>query len=122
MIKHPLHSDELIARLRENGDTLQRCTGRSTIIALKAITRALENPGYWVKLEDHHRSPLANRHLANMVADLVTKLDFKHFILEEVISVDGSFSDTFSLVFGYPVERNKVERSIRGKRTRRAPL
>lgn len=56
-----------------------RCSGRSTALALDYIAMALQNSGTWYKVEDHHGTTLANDHLFALVRATVHKLDLKHF-------------------------------------------
>lgn len=80
---HPLHTPEKVRRIWNNDDTLNRGTGRSTILALQYITMALANPGTEFKIVDHHPTHEAARYLRGTIQAMVGRLGFKHFIFKE---------------------------------------
>lgn len=56
-----------------------RCTGRSTALVFKLMGKAMQEPGQWHQIKDHHPSGAADRHLAMMIAQTVTDLGLKFF-------------------------------------------
>jgi hypothetical protein len=56
-----------------------RRTGRSTALAFKLMGKAIQEPGQWHQIKDHHPSGAADRHLATMIAQTVTDLGLKFF-------------------------------------------
>jgi len=77
---HPLHTVEFIAeQLRCNGsfDT-ERCTGRTTAQALKALAHAIESPGVEIPLRDHHDSTGAHANLRDAVRRIADALGLEH--------------------------------------------
>lgn len=81
---HPLRTPELVYRhLLDTGCYMgDRCTGRSTSLALGFIAEALRKPGVTVYIKDHHDSSLADRHLTDKVAEYVDRLGLKHLIID----------------------------------------
>lgn len=51
-----------------------RRSGRSTALALLLIGWCIQNPGMERVIYDHHDSPTANEHLANMISSIVRAL------------------------------------------------
>lgn len=69
---HPLHSvDKVVNYTRATGLYFnpERCTGRTTIIALRTIARAMENPREWIKVEDHEGTVSSNRYLLGVIGN-----------------------------------------------------
>lgn len=79
---HPLHNVEwLAAQMRYSGcyaDT-ERCTGRTTILALGYICDALENPHKIVNVVDHHPTEHSHVELVRIIHEMTRKLDLKGF-------------------------------------------
>lgn len=95
---HPLHSQgivELWDRDQAGGyqANKSRRTGRTTAIALKAISDAIREPGRLIPLIDHHRGFEAARHLRHVVDDSVHALE-----LREMNLIDRN--GTYFLCFG----------------------
>jgi hypothetical protein len=81
---NPLHSKALMS----DSATLQmmisdnRCTGKSTAIALKTIAEAIEKPFTPIVIKDHFPSRQADEHLAHMIRQIVGVLDLKMMIFK----------------------------------------
>jgi hypothetical protein len=56
----------------------RRRSGRSTGMALRYLGRAFANRPSWEQILDHSNSCEADRHLARMIEDIVTKLELQH--------------------------------------------
>lgn len=56
----------------------QRGTGRTTAIALKLLAAAIENPGRFILVEDHHGTPEANKMLLAKMENMAFDLGLKH--------------------------------------------
>ena len=59
-------------------DIFDRCTGRSTAIALAHIADAIRKPGVRILLQDHLGGAKTDKHLADMVVDYCRNLGLKH--------------------------------------------
>lgn len=85
---HPLHHEIFGVVKRDprvERQLLQgRRTGRSTCIALRAIAKAIENPGVGVLLVDHHHGNQADFHLSRMVLMMVQSIGMRHLHVDEV--------------------------------------
>lgn len=57
----------------------RRCSGRSTATALEGIASAIQFPGAWVTLRDHHGTQEADRVLRNRVETCVSQMGLKFF-------------------------------------------
>lgn len=57
----------------------QRCSGRTTALAMQAIAEALQNPCEWIDLVDHHKGYMGGDNVKNMAASIVQALDYKFF-------------------------------------------
>lgn len=57
----------------------ERATGRSTVLALRAIADAIEKAGEKVDVRDHHGTATADEHLMHMVQGMVEKLGLRDF-------------------------------------------
>lgn len=57
----------------------QRVSGRTTGTALTAIGLAINTPGEWVTVGDHHGSVAATANLMDRMGELVRHLDLKFF-------------------------------------------
>jgi hypothetical protein len=75
---HPLHDKEFIEKFPSATD---RRTGRSTAIALRTITWAIENPDQPISIRDHHPTIKAHQFLARMIADMIQKLELQHLTI-----------------------------------------
>jgi hypothetical protein len=77
------HFNRIIERYEE---ATTRGTGRTTVLYMKAITEALENPGKSVEFIDHypHNWERAIRHVHNLT-DIIKKLGY-----DIVVSHNGS--------------------------------
>jgi len=62
-----------------------RGTGRSTIIALETIAKAMRQEGLQVHVTDHHGTAEADRHLSNMIMSIITDLKLSGFTLKHTI-------------------------------------
>lgn len=83
---HPLHSVEFITGyVRNTGEYFptERCTGRTTILALGYIQLALTNPGKELVLQDHHGTRNADRELCRRIRDMVEQLRLDYFKFKE---------------------------------------
>lgn len=58
-----------------------RRTGKSTVLALRAIASAVESPGTRVLIKDHHPHPQADQHLAHLISDIVRELKLSIVII-----------------------------------------
>lgn len=56
-----------------------RCTGRSTVLALKYIAKCIKHPGKWYVVEDHHPSRVARCLLRSIMQGMVASLELEHF-------------------------------------------
>lgn len=78
---HPLHSIESIVNYTRNtGEYFdrERCTGRSTILALEAIVKALKTPHVAVPIRDHFDNRYTHADLVKTAQDMAAKLGLKH--------------------------------------------
>lgn len=75
----------VIAQLLQTGEPLakaaNRCTGRSTGLALAALAAAVSQPTVWIMVRDHHGTADAHRHLLSMCRQMsvalgLTNMDF----------------------------------------------
>ena len=95
---HPLHCQRLVHlwdRFEAGGYQANKCrrTGRTTAVALKAISDAIREPGMLIPLIDHHRGREAAHHLRTVVDDSVRALE-----LREMNLIDRN--GTYFLCFG----------------------
>lgn len=76
---HPLQ--KLLASEHQEASRVDpyRCTGRSTALVFKLMGKAMQEPGQWHQIKDHHPSGAADRHLATMIAQTVADLELKFF-------------------------------------------
>lgn len=98
---HPLHTPQFVSDHVLNTGRLpgMRHTGRTTALALGYITKALHNPDTEVVLLDHFASTSAHGHMRDVVNSLLTKLDFRHFVITRNTSV-ALPAGAWVLVFG----------------------
>ena len=78
---NPLHTPEMIAQvISATGEYFdpKRQSGRSTALALRYISDAIEHPRAPIRIKDHHDSIEADRHLAELVKMMIFKLELKH--------------------------------------------
>ena len=78
-----LNSPKLDAVLHRYEEQKDRGTGRTTILYMKAIVKALENPGKRVEFIDHyeHNWDRARYHRDNL-NDIVIKLDYNIVVIQ----------------------------------------
>ena len=79
---HPLHTVEfLTALMNSTGEypDIERKTGRSTIIALSIIVKALENPHTPIPVRDHHPTQHSHVELVKTIHDMLIKLGLTGF-------------------------------------------
>ena len=65
-----------------------RNTGRTTRIKLRALLQMSENPGIWIKIEDHWESPQATRNLLMWIDEFCASHGMK---LERRVNDQGYF-------------------------------
>ena len=78
---NPLHTPEMIAQvISATGEYFdpKRGSGRSTALALRYISDAIEHPRAPIRIKDHHDSVQADRLLAENVKMMIFKLELKH--------------------------------------------
>ena len=78
---NPLHTPEMIAQvISATGEYFdpKRRSGRSTALALRYISDAIEHPRAPIRIKDHHDSVEADRQLAENVKMMNFKLELKH--------------------------------------------
>lgn len=61
---------------------MRRGIGRSTALALNALSRAILTPNTWVEIQDHENTPRLNQALMFMCKELANELELKHFRYE----------------------------------------
>ena len=79
---HPLHTVEFLTALMNSTGAypdIERKTGRSTIIALSIIVKALENPHTPIPVRDHHPTQHSHVELVKTIHDMCDKLGLQHF-------------------------------------------
>ena len=57
----------------------KRCSGRTTAMALKFISQAIQNPNTPVKISDHYATIDMANYMLSTIMYLVSKLELKHF-------------------------------------------
>ena len=80
---HPLHTPEMVCdHVRNTGEYFDpdRCTGRSTVLALNFLAQAIRQPERPVKIVDHHGTRYANEELRRIMQDMVIRLGFMHMV------------------------------------------
>ena len=60
----------------------ERRSGRSTVLALKFITKALSYPGLWIEIVDHYPGKRADQTLLHMVQHRVKQLGLKYVVFK----------------------------------------
>lgn len=87
-----------------------RGAGRSTVIALNLIATTIQNPMKWYPVEDHYYRDQrrANRHLLDLICDIVRKNDFD-------MEVDSQRLRIRSLHMGYKVTKEQRPEKIKPK-------
>lgn len=90
---NPLHTPEMIARvISATGEYFdpKRGSGRSTALALRYISVAIEHPRAPIRIKDHHDSVQADRQLAEIVKMMIFKLELKHmYVWDQPRQGDG---------------------------------
>lgn len=79
---NPLHTLDMVMRhMLSTGEYFpqERCTGRSTALALEFVAKAIRNPHEWVVITDHHDSAPSNNLLASTCRDIIAALGLRHF-------------------------------------------
>ena len=79
---NPLHSTEfLIAQMLNTGcyPEVERCTGRTTVLALRIIADAISNPHVEQTVRDHHPTTFSHQSLVKKVHDMTQALGLQHF-------------------------------------------
>lgn len=83
---HPLHSVEFLAdMMRHTGrypDT-DRCTGRSTVLALEFLVEALKQPYKPVDVCDHYLTRASHERLTYEIGRMAERLGLKHIYVNE---------------------------------------
>lgn len=92
---HPLHETLRDTATRDLIIADQRCTGRSTVIALDLLSTAMKNPRQWIPIKDHFPSLKADEHLMRMIQDIICKLELQAFQFRVV-------NRQWSIAFGAP--------------------
>ena len=78
---NPLHTPEMIEQvISATGEYFdpKRRSGRSTALALRYISAAIEHPRVPIRIKDHHDSVQADGLLAEKVKMMIFKLELKH--------------------------------------------
>jgi hypothetical protein len=69
----------------------ERCTGRTTALALEFIAGAIRDPGEWITPCDHHQTEQADLHLFRLCRRMVLALKLDKFEFK-----DGKFRSMFA--------------------------
>ena len=104
---NPLHTPEMIAQvISATGEYFdpRRQRGRSTALALRYISDAIEHPRAPIRIKDHHGSVLADRQLAENVKMMIFKLELKHMYVW-VQTCEGGDGAKFYVSFGESLNR-----------------
>ena len=103
---NPLHTPEMIAQvISTTGEYFdpKRGSGRSTALALRYISNAIEHPLTPIIIKDHHDSVQADRQLAEIVKMMIFKLELKHmYVWDQPRERDRA---KFYVSFGEPLNR-----------------
>lgn len=78
---HPLHTPELLARhVHCTGEywPRERCTGRTTALALKLLAEAISKPHERLIIRDHEPTAVAAKHLRTRMQDIAERLGLEH--------------------------------------------
>ena len=62
----------------------RRRSGRSLGIALVIIGTALQNPGDWIPIYDHHKTREADRYLTITIDGLIRQLHLQRFLFKGI--------------------------------------
>lgn len=73
----------------------ERCSGRSTAIALRLLAYCLENPGVTRCIIDHHDTRIANQMLATTVQTIINRLNLKFLVIKHL--PDGRITLNYDL-------------------------
>ncbi|CAI3971344.1 hypothetical protein VAC51_00021 [Variovorax phage VAC_51] len=80
---HPMHSADFLSRqVLMTGcypDT-ERCTGRTTVLALEFIAKAMSNPHVVVHVRDHHGTTFAHQRLVKVIHAITQRLGLEGFL------------------------------------------
>ena len=80
-----LNSPKLDAVLQRYEEQKDRATGRTTILYMKAIVKALENPGMMVEFIDHYQNnwdiAKSKYHYEN-IKDIIDKLQYRIGVIQ----------------------------------------
>ena len=61
------------------GSSSDRCSGRTTGLALEAIGQALQNPESEIQVRDHYGTEISHKNLLDMCACIVKKMGLEGF-------------------------------------------
>lgn len=100
--RHPLHTQDFVDNLNRTtpggyAAHMERRTGRTTAIALQAISKAIRHPGKPIYCEDHHAGSQAARHMTSLIRDTIARLNLQGI----EVSQKG---DRVELLFGKPTK------------------
>ena len=104
---NPLHTPEMIAQvISTTGEYFdpRRQSGRSTALALRYISNAIEHPLTPIIIKDHIDSGEAHRQLAENVKMMIFKLELKHMYVW-VQMHEGGDGAKFYVSFGESLNR-----------------
>lgn len=78
------------ARLAMGSDVDEsRCSGRTTVLRLRALADALASPGKWIEVRDHHSNTLGSaKRLTDEVMNLAAVLGLR--FIERRDTLEGS--------------------------------
>lgn len=79
---HPLHSQRMIDMIACREVSADRRTGRSTVIALRTIAEAIENPEKKIKIIDHYSTYDSNKILAHTICDMIQVMQLKCLVVD----------------------------------------
>jgi hypothetical protein len=76
---NPLHQQAIVpdSAMLQLMISDNRCTGKSTAIALETIANAIKQPFTPITIRDHFPSTQADEHLAHMIEQIVRRLELK---------------------------------------------
>ena len=103
---NPLHTPEMIAQvISTTGEYFDpKCgSGRSTALALRYISDAIEHPRAPIRIRDHHDSVQADRQLVENVKMMIFKLELKHMYVWDQLREGDSVK--FYVSFGESPDR-----------------
>ena len=103
---NPLHTPEMIERvISTTGEYFdsKRGSGRSTALALRYISDAIQHPRAPIRIKDHHDSVQADRQLVENVKMMIFKLELKHMYVWDQQGEGNRVN--FYVSFGKPPNR-----------------